>query len=669
MYEKKLNRRDFLKVIGTAGASLVIGIYLNGCDQTSTPEILEGSPRPEGDSSPQALPQGTLQPDIYLKLDADGILTVTAFRSEMGQGIRTALAMLIADELDLPWEQVRIEQAPADSVYGNQVTGGSASISSSHSIVRLAGAAARQMLVAAAAQVWAVNPDECHTTAGFVIHPDGQQQLAYGDLAGLAAGQEIPKRGQATLKFANEFRLIGTGIHHWDAPTIVTGKAIYGIDVKLPGMLYAALARCPVFGGSVASFDGSAALAVPGVKGVQTLGDRIAVIAENTWAAIKGRQALIIEWDPGKNADLNSAAIFEEFAGRAPQLGSAAGGEIEAIYEMPFEAHMTMEPMNCTAYVHDNLCEVWAPTQSPQDVQRAVARETGISQKDVTVHVTLAGGGFGRRLQTDYSEEAALLSQAAGAPVQVIWTREDDVQHDFYHPASYHYASGDPGNPKKRTIRSFDNTKIPTGAWRSVGEFTAAYPRECFIDETALAAGVDPLVLRRTLYSGRALAVIELAAEKAGWGEPLPQGWGRGMAYHATFGVTHVAMVAEVEVGAGQVRVHRVVVAVDCGQVINPDNVAAQMEGGVAFGLTAALKAEITLENGRVQQSNFHDCPVLRMSEMPRVEVYTIEGSAQPSGIGEMGVPPVAPAIANAVFAASGKRVRHIPIRAEDLAA
>jgi len=668
MNETSLNRRDFLKVLGTAGVSLVIGIYLGGCTEaeTATSESPSaGMPTPE----PEIPAEAFFTPNIYLTIDNTNQLTVTAFRSEMGQGIRTAIAMIVADELDVPWEQVKIKQALADSAYGDQVTGGSASIQNHYAILRRAGAQAREMLKTAAAQQWGVAATDCTTNSGFVVHPDGEQRLSYGELATAASVVEPPRERDLPLKPPEAYTLMGTNIHHWDAPAIITGKTIYGFDVKLPGMLYATIARCPVFGGTIASFDGSKALEVPGVKMVQAIEDRIAVVAENTWAAIKGRKALEIEWDFGSNADLNSAAIRDELAARAPQPGSAAEGEIEAIYDMPFEAHMTMEPMNCTASVHDGVCEVWAPTQSPQEVQRSVARYTGIPSKDVTVNVTLLGGGFGRRLQADYGVEAALVSQAVGAPVQVIWTRDDDVQHDYYHPTSYHYASADPANPKKRTLRSFDGTQIPTGAWRSVGEFTAAYPRECFIDELAFAAGRNPLEMRQELYSGRGLAVIELAAEEAGWGEPLPAGWGRGIAYHATFGVTHVAMVMEVEVNTGKVRVHRVVVAVDCGQVINPDNVAAQMEGGVAFGLTAALKAQVTLDNGRVQQSNFADCPILAMPEMPAVETYFVESTHSPSGIGEMGVPPVAPALANAVFAATGKRVRHIPIQKEDLAA
>lgn len=667
MIETKLNRRDFLKVMGTAGASLVIGIYLGGCDEEA--EIQEGPSSSQATAYAEMPPDTYFTPNIFLTIDNTNTLTVTAFRSEMGQGIRTALAMMIADELDMPWENVKIEQAPADPAYGDQVTGGSASIATSNLTVRLAGAAARMMLVKAASQQWEVNSDDCTTEAGFVIHPDGEQKLTYGELAGAASEQEHPELGEASLKTAEAFRLIGTGIHHWDAPDIVTGQAIYGYDLKLPGMLYAAIARCPVFGGKVASFEASKAEAVTGVQQVFEISQKIVVVAESTWAAIKGRDALEITWDPGENADLNSESIRATLAEKAPQPGSAAAGETEAIYEMPYEAHMPMEPMNCIADVRADSCEIWAPTQNPQAVKNAVLSVTKLGSDAVTVHVTLMGGGFGRRLQADYAVEAARVSMEIGAPVQVIWTRDDDVQHDYYHPTSYHYASADPANPKRRNIRSFEgNSFIPTGAWRSVGEFTTAYPRESFIDEMAHSTGRDPLEIRREIYSGRALAVIELAAEKASWGDPLPDGWGRGIGYHATFGVTHVAMVAEVEVGDGDVRVHRVVVAVDCGQVINPDNVAAQMESGVVFGLTAALKAQITLENGRVQQSNFHDCPVLSFDEMPQVEVYMIQGTSTANGIGEMGVPPVAPAIANAVFDATGKRVRHIPIRAEDLA-
>jgi isoquinoline 1-oxidoreductase beta subunit len=340
------------------------------------------------------------------------------------------------------------------------------------------------------------------------------------------------------------------------------------------------------------------------------------------------------------------------------------------MYEIPFEAHATMEPMNCAAFFRDGICEVWAPTQSPQDVQRAVARVCEISTDQVIVHVPLIGGGFGRRLQTDYAEEAALLSRSIAGPVQVVWTRNDDLQHDFYHPMAVQYLSGSPEEYALPAIRSSGSRAIPTGAWRSVDQFTRAYPEQSFIDEMAAALKRDPLDVWREIYSGdeRALGVINLAAEKANWGEVLPAGQGRGLAYFPTFGVTHVADVVEVAVDeAGKVYVKRVVCAVDCGMAINPDNVVGQMQSGIAFGLTAALKAEATVKNGRVQQSNFHDYPILGMDEMPVIEVYIIPSDQHPSGIGEMGVPPVAPAVANAVYAATGKRIRHIPIKPQDL--
>ena len=433
-------------------------------------------------------------------------------------------------------------------------------------------------------------------------------------------------------------------------------------------------ARCPVFQGTVAGYDDSAAKTVPSVRQIVNLEDRIAVVAENTWAAVQGRNALKITWDEGRNADLSSEAMREAACSSVPQLGQKED-VLEAIYvEIPFEAHATMEPMNCTAYVHDGLCEVWAPTQNPQAVQSQVASATGMPQAKVLVNVPLMGGGFGRRLQADYAVEAARVSKAIGAPVQVVFTRDDDIQHDYYHDMSVQYVSvsRDPAKPVSlpRIQRSGSRSMVPTGAWRSVENFPEAYATQCFIDEMAYEFKRDPLDLRLELYSGRAAEVIKLAAEKAEWGKSFPAGSGQGLAYHATFGVTHIAYVAEVSVNEdGRVYVRRVVAAVDCGQVVNPDNVAAQVEGGIVFGLTAALKAEATLKDGRIQQSNFHDYPILKFDEMPSVEVYIVKSDASPSGMGEMGVPPIAPAVANAVFAATGKRIRHIPIRPEDLRA
>ncbi|MBN1454443.1 MAG: xanthine dehydrogenase family protein molybdopterin-binding subunit [Anaerolineales bacterium] len=662
----QLSRRDFLKLAGTTGASLVLAIYLDACAPASaTPTIALVTPT---DGTPAPRPPFDWEPNIYLRLDNNGILTVIVFRSEMGQGIRTALAMLVADELDIEWENVRIEQAPADSRYGDQSTGGSRSISSYYDDMRKAGAAARQMLVEAAAQVWGVKADRCQTEAGHVIHPDGQQKIAYGDLVEAAASLKVPWR--VDVKEPLHLRIVGMGIGHWDTPDIITGKAIYGVDVRLPDMSFAVIARCPVFGGGFASYDEAAALAVPGVRQIMELDGSVVVVAENTWAAIRGRSALNVTWNEGNKADLSSEGLRTAALEALPKPGSLGKNEIDAVYEIPYEAHATMEPMNCTAYVYDDVCEVWAPTQDPQKVQRDVSAALGISQKNITVHVTLMGGGFGRRLQSDYGVEAARVSQAINAPVQVFWTRDDDLQHDYYHGMSIQYASARLSPTKLPRLDSKGGSGVPTGSWRSVGEFDIAYATQCLIDEMTVALGRDPLDLRLELYKGRAADVIKLVTEKANWGDPLPAGWGRGLAYHATFGVTHVAQVAEISVDkSGKVRVQRVVCAVDCGKVVNPDNIAAQMEGGIVFGLTAALKAEATLENGRIQQSNFNNYPILRMDEMPVVEVYLIDSDERPTGIGEMGVPPIAPAVANAVYAATGKRVRHIPIRPEDLKA
>jgi isoquinoline 1-oxidoreductase beta subunit len=660
--KNQLTRRDFIKLVGAAGGGLVLAVYLDACASDAP---LPATVTPAGPTS-TARPPFDWAPNIYLKIDQDGILTVYAFRSEMGQGIRTAIAMLIAEELDVDWSSVRIEQVPADPRYGNQQTGGSVSISGHYSGLRLAGALARQMLVEAAADVWDADPDQCKTESGFVLHPDGGQKIPYGELVEAAAKKDVPNRTQ--IKDPAQYKIVGKGKGHWDAPQMVSGKAIYGIDVRLPGMLFAVIARCPVFGGTFTSYDDSAAKAVPGVKQIVALEKSVAVVAENTWAAIRGREALKVIWDEGRNATLSSEELRKTAIERVPKLGNNPK-VLDAIYEIPFEAHATMEPMNCTAHVHDGICEVWAPTQHPQAVRSQVAFATRLSQEDVIVNVPLIGGGFGRRHQTDYAEEAALVSQAVGAPVQVVWTRDDDLQHDYYHDMSIQYTSvvREKLNIPRISL-SGSRASVPTGAWRSVENFPQAYAQQCFIDEVAHELQRDPLDLRLELYSGRAAEVIKHVAEKAEWGKSLPAGQGQGMAYHATFGVTHVAYVAEVAVDEdGGVHVPKVVAAVDCGEVINPDNVAAQIEGGIVFGLTAALKAQATLKDGRVQQRNFHDHPILRIDEMPLVEVYIVESDQRPSGIGEMGVPPIAPAVANAVFAATGKRIRHIPIQLEDL--
>lgn len=706
----KLDRRSFLKISVSAGAGIVIGIYIPGCKGKPAPEPTMSStsvlkptdtlppsptsqPATEATQAPEAtsaIPEDTaptasaglpqieqLEPNVYVTIDSEGSVTITVPRSEMGQGVRTALPMILAEELEADWSTIRVEQAPGDRKFGDQTTGGSTSVRTRYQPLRRAGAVAREMLIAAAAQTWGVDPNTCRAQMSTVVHPPSGRQLSYGELVPLATTLPIPAESDVTIKAADDFQLIGTSVKRVDGPDIVTGKAVYGIDVAIPDMLVAVLARCPVFRGSVASFDGAPAKAVEGVRDVLQIGGSVAVVADHTWAALQGREALQVTWDEGSNAGLDSAGIRGQVASILPEpVGVEQTDEATSLamaYDIPFLAHATMEPMNCVADVRADECEVWAPTQDPQQAKQRAQAITGLPAESIIVHVPLIGGGFGRRLQTDYVDEAVAISKAVGAPVKVMWTREDDMRHDFYHPLSITHVTGKLDKtgaffvqPRLQSVPA--RSGVPTGAWRSVGNFTEAFAHESFLDEAAAATGKDPLELRLADLPQRAQQVVRLAAEKAGWGTPLPDGWGRGLAYHATFGVTHVAQVAEVSVtNDGAVAVHRVVCAVDAGVVINPDLVIAQMEGGIVFGLTAALKASITIADGRSQESNFHDYPLLRMSDMPEVEVVIVPSTEAPTGIGEMGVPPIAPAVANAVAAASGIRVRHIPITAEDL--
>jgi isoquinoline 1-oxidoreductase beta subunit len=613
-------------------------------------------------SNPTTEPTAWFEPNVYVQIDDTGQVTITATRMEMGQGIRTALAMILAEELEANWSSIRVKTAQADTKYGRQLTGGSQSIEQLFVPLRRAGAVAREMLVAAAAQIWQATPDACMAENGRVWHPESGRQLTFGELIDTVVTLPAPSPNDVHLKDPKDFRLIGTSKGQIDETHFVTGKAVYGLDVRLPGMRYAVIARPPVISGILESFDATAAKTIPGVQEIVELDESVAVVADNTWAAIQGREALIISWNDGRTSDGSSENERQQKVSEAQDfLSSAAADSVTAVYEMPYLAHATMEPMNCTADVRPDSCTIWVPTQNPLEAKYRAMAITRLPGDAITVHVTMIGGGFGRRLEVDYVDETVRLSQALQAPVQVIWTREDDIRHDYYHPMTVVACRELSGGPALRTYAN--SAIVHTGNWRAVTNIAEAFGHECFLDELAVAHGRDPYELRLETLSGRRRAALEMAAEKAGWGTPLPQGRGRGIAFHSTWDATHVAQVAEVSVNAdGACRVERVVCAVDCGTVVNPDMVSAQMEGGIVFGLSA-LKGEITVQDGRVKQGNFHDYPVLRMDEMPQIEVYIMPSAEEPRGVGEMGSPPILPAVANAIFAATGHRIRRLPPR------
>jgi len=671
-------------------------------------------------------------PNAWLQMGTDGNVTLTIDKSEMGEGNHTALAMLIAEELDADWTKVKIGPVPDSPARWSRrmSTGGSTSVRTSWDILRKAGATARTMLVAAAAQTWGAEPAACSTDNGVVSHAGTTHRLTYGELATKAASIPVPEN--PPLKDPKDFRLLGKRTHRLDTPSKVNGTAQFGIDVRVPRMLIASVERSPVFGGRVKSFDATRTKAMPGVRHVVQLESTpwtgtgawgvgtesgVAVVADTYWQAVEGRRALQITWDEGANATLgdipgklaslaNQAGVSARKDGDAAAALAGAAKQIDAVYTVPFLHHATMEPMNCTAHVRADGCDVWAPTQNQTRAQQVAAEAAGLPIDKVRIHTTLLGGGFGRRLESDFVAEAVRISRAVKAPTKVIWSREDDTKHGFYRPATYnrlvagldaqnkplawtHHIVAPPILLKYGPLQNgIDRTLIdgaadmpygisnvfvdqvaadlpvPLGFWRSVGASQNAFVVECFMDEVAAAAGRDPYEFRRELLQAkpRHLRTLELAATKAGWGTPLPPGRGRGIAI-AEWEPTTCAEVAEVSVASdGTVRVHRVVCAVDCGQVVNPDTLEAQMQGGVVFGLSAALYGEITIANGRVKQGNFTDYPVLRIPEMPVVEVYTVPSTDALGGIGEPSVPPTAPAVCNAIFAATGRRIRSLPI-------
>jgi isoquinoline 1-oxidoreductase subunit beta len=705
-----LSRREFVAAGVAAGAGLVIGFYL---------------PRKNGSQAE------IFSPNAYLRITPDDKVTIVVARSEMGQGVWTALPMILAEELEADWKQIEIEQAGASTLYGDQSTGGSDSVHSTWDPMRKAGAIAREMLISAAALTWAVPRSACTAETGKIKHAASGRSLTYGDLVGKAATLPIPTDVQ--LKQARDYKIVGQRLPRLDTPAKVKGAAVFGIDFRLPGMKFAVLSRCPVIGGKVSSFDDKDSKKVSGVSYVGKIGDSsIAVVADSVWGAMEGRRVLNVTWDDGPNKDLNTAAVVAALKQAASKKGvniysvgdtaKVSGKKISAEYLLPFMAHAPMEPGNCTANYQGSKCELWAPTQVPQDCRDSAAQALGLDPDQVKVNVTLMGGGFGRRLEHDYAVEAALVSKAINAPVKVIWTREDDMRCSTYRPASLHQLSatldgsgfpvsltnrliapsitGQKGQPTPNNVDPdlpdeagpvyaipnysieyvMANTPVPLGWMRSVYALQAAFALESFIDELAAAAGKDPLQYRlhllakdrdlqyftTTWHTARMRGVLQMAADKAGWGKPLPAGQYRGVACFGCFS-SYMAEVVEITMEGNQPanaqpRVHRVVAAVDCGQVVNPSILEQQIQGGVVYALANALRAKITVENGRVVQGNFDDYPPLRMNEVPVVEVYAVPSTEAPTGIGEPSVPPLAPALCNAIYAATKKRIRELPI-------
>lgn len=713
-------RRDFLKVTGAAGAGLVLGLRLDAAPRP-------GEPRPRD-----------FRPNAYIAIRPDGTAVLTVPKSEMGQGVRTALPMVLAEELDLDWSHVTLLQAMPGPEFPHLGTGGSTSVSTTWSVLRRAGAAAREMLVTAAAQAWGVPAEACRTREGRVLGPGGHE-AAYGDLVEAASRLPVPRVPR--LKEPREFRLLGRPVRRVDAPALVTGKPVFGLDVRRPGQRFAAVLRCPVVGGTPKHWDASKALAVPGVQAVLKVPTGLAVLATGTWPAFRGREALAatVVWEEGPNRAFNSKDLEDRMrkaldgpadsartVGDAAPALAAAARLLEAEYAFPFQAHTPMEPMNATARLGPDGGELWVGTQNPNGAQAKAATAAGLPPDKMAVNVVLLGGGFGRRSGTDFSTEAAEVAQAAGGgPVQVVWDRTDDIRHDLFHPATLHrlragldgrgrlaawshrMAGGAvlrsqlegrkaPGQAETESNGAWDipydipaldvafaevQVPVPLGWWRAIEIVPNVFARECFLDEVAHATGRDPLDFRLDLLGRRGRVklgeeevdihrlrrVLELAAEKAGWGHPSPRGRGLGLACHCYDRRTYVAEAAEVSVERGNLRIHRIVSAVDCGFILNPEGLAAQVEGAIAWGVSA-LFSQITFDKGRTVQENFDTFPVLRMPEMPPVEIHTVASLEPPSGMGEPPVPVCIPAVLNAIFAATGRRLRRLPLSPSDLA-
>ncbi len=714
---KVINRRDFLKTGLAAGAGLTLGMYI--------PPIVAGESKPTTGK--------TFEPNAFVHIGSDNIVTVISKHMEMGQGVYTGLATLVAEELDAAWAQIRVESAPADaSRYNNlawgtvQGTGGSTAIANAFTQMREAGASARAMLVQAAADLWKVKPETITVQEGVVSHAASKQQASFGKLAELAALQSVPEK--ITLKEPSKFRLIGSNnTPRKDSRAKTNGTAVYTQDVKLPNLLTAVVAHPPRFGGKVKRFNADKTKKMSGVVDVVEIPNGVAVLAKDFWSAKLGRDQLTVEWDDSKAFTLSSEDIMEQYHKTAEQPGLVAREEgeaaasmkqaaktLKAAYEFPYLAHASMEPLNCVVNYTGKECEVWNGTQMQTADKYAVAKTLGLDPENVKVNTLFAGGSFGRRANpySDYIVEAATIAKAikGKTPVKLVWTREDDMQGGFYRPMYYHTLEAgldEKGNLlawqhrivgqsilKGTAFEAFmvkngidhtsvegaanlpyaipnmqvelhtpDNIQVPVQWWRSVGSTHTAFSTETFLDEVAATMKKDPVELRRELLKDhpRHLGVLELAAEKADWGQALPTGRGRGIAVHESFN-TYVAEVAEVTVKDGKFTVDRVVIAVDCGIAVNPDIIKAQMEGAMGFGLAATLSGKITLKDGKVEQANFHDYTVLRMDQMPKVEVYIVKSTEPPTGVGEPATPIIAPAVANALYAVTGQRFYQLPL-------
>jgi isoquinoline 1-oxidoreductase beta subunit len=717
MRVKAMSRRQFMKTTALAGGGLLLACHI-----------------PFGTRAAQAAGDSTFSPNAFLRVGSDDSITIIVNKSEMGQGVYTSLPMLLAEELCCDWQKVTVQASPVAPEYNHaqfgplMVTGGSSSVRSEWERLSLAGAAAREMLITAAARKWQIDPSACRAENGFV-HGPGGKQLSFGQLAASAAELPVPKKPM--LKSGAK-KLLGKPLHRLDSPAKINGTATFGIDVHAPGMLVALIVRPPVFGGKVKNFDPAGALAVPGVKQVVAVDAGVAVVAEGFWPAHKGSEALTVVWDEGEGASLSTPGMKADYARLALTPGLVARKEgdaltalanakksFEAEYEVPFLAHATMEPLNCFVDLKSDSCLIRTGSQFQTVDRNAAARVAGLKPEQVTFETTFLGGGFGRRAcpGSDFVIEAVQVAKAIGKPVKVIRTREHDMRAGYYRPMWYdrveaclddkglplawhHRIVGQSiisGTPFESAMvkNGIDHTSVEGAAdtpyaipnlqielhtpkspvtvlwWRSVGHSHTAFVMESFLDELAHATGKDPLQYRKELLQQhpRHLKVLQTAAEKAGWGKRIAKGRGRGIAVHESFG-SYVAQVAEVSLNAkGELQVHRVVCAVDCGKIVNPDTVKAQMESGIVFGLSAALYGALTLKNGRVEQGNFHDYPLLRISAMPKVEVHIVPSNDPPGGVGEPGVPPIAPAVANALFALSGARVRSLPLTADKIRA